>query len=135
MALLRLAREHGTRTLYATPHVHAAWDSYPLSAERRERYDAAFPTMREQAAAFGLDLQRGFEVFPGALPPEADRREYALGGSGCILVEFPGSWCEGIVDALQVVWDEAERAERDGLLPVLAHPERCAAVWARPAAV
>ena len=64
VALLRLAREHGTRTVYATPHVHAAWDSYPLSAARLARYDAAFASMREQVAAFGLDLQRGFEVFP-----------------------------------------------------------------------
>jgi tyrosine-protein phosphatase YwqE len=49
------------------------------------------------------------------------------------LIEFPGSWCEGVVDEpLQAVWDEALRAERDGLLPVLAHPERCAAIWARP---
>jgi protein-tyrosine phosphatase len=133
MALLRLARERGTRTLYATPHVHSDWDSYPLTRDRLARYDAAFPTMREQAAAFGLELQRGFEVFPGALAADADRRGYALGDSGCILIEFPGSWCEGVVDEpLQAVWDEALRAERDGLLPVLAHPERCAAIWARP---
>src|SRR3954451_10137829 len=117
----------------ATPHVHSDGDSYPLTAARLARYDAAFPTMREQAAAFGLELQRGFEVFPGALAADADRSRYALGDSGCILIEFPGSWCAGVVDEpLQAVWDEALRAERDGLLPVLAHPERCAAIWARP---
>jgi len=133
LELLRIAHRHGTRTLYATPHVHAAWDSYPLSAERLARYDAAFPRMRAEAASFGLDLQRGFEVFPGALADDVDRRDYALGDSGCILIEFPGSWCQGVVDdPLQLVWEEAERAEGVGLLPVLAHPERSNEVWGHP---
>src|SRR3954454_7386481 len=78
LELLRVAHRHGTRTLYATPHVHAAWDSYPLSAERLALYDAAFPRMQAEAAGFGLDLQRGFEVFPGALAADVDRRDYAL---------------------------------------------------------
>jgi protein-tyrosine phosphatase len=131
--LLRVAHRHGTRTLYATPHVHAAWDSYPLSGERLALYDAAFPPMRERAAQFGLDLRRGFELFPGALADDVDRRAFALGDSGCILIEFPGSWCRGIVDdPLRLVWEEAERAEQAGLVPVLAHPERSNEIWDGP---
>jgi len=133
MELLRAARSHGTRTLYATPHVHARWDSYPLTAERLALYDTAFPPMREQAAEFGLDLRRGFELFPGALADDVDRRDFALGDSGCILIEFPGSWCRGIVDdPLRLVWEEAERAEQAGLVPVLAHPERSNEIWDTP---
>jgi protein-tyrosine phosphatase len=131
LELCREASRHGTRILYATPHVHAAWDSYPLTAERLARYDAAFPVLREQCKAFGLDLRRGFEIYPGALPPSADVRDYRLHGSDGYLIEFPGFWTAE-EDPLRGVWDEAERAERAGLLPVLAHPERNTEIVERP---
>jgi protein-tyrosine phosphatase len=131
LRLCRQAARHGTRILYATPHVHARWDSYPLTSERLARYDAAFPVMRDACAVFGLDLRRGFEVYPGSTAAVADRRELALGESGGYLVEFPGFWTPER-DALALVRREAERAERVGLLPVLAHPERCAEIAADP---
>jgi protein-tyrosine phosphatase len=132
--LCRRAVEHATRLLYATPHVHARWDSYPLTAERLARYEATFPLVRDAAAAFGLELRRGFEVYPGAVPPSDDLRRFALEGSGGCLIEFPGSWT-GEREPLRAVWEEAERADRAGLLPVLAHPERCAEVSADPGCV
>src|SRR4029077_11161378 len=113
--------------LYATPHVHAAWDSYPLTAARRARYEEAFPVMRAASAEFGLDLRHGFEVYPGALPHDADLRDFALDESRTYLIEFPGSWT-GEADALELVRSEAGRAEAFGLLPVLAHPERCSQI-------
>jgi protein-tyrosine phosphatase len=129
--LCRDAYNHGTRVLYATPHAHAEWDSYPLTDERLALYNQAFPVMRKQCAEFGLDLRRGFEVYPGALPESADLRDFGLSGSDGFLIEFPGFWTSK-PDPLQAVWDEAERAERAGLLPVLAHPERCAAIVESP---
>ena len=131
LELCRDAARHGTRVLYATPHVHAAWDSYPLTAVRRARYEEAFPVMRAACAEFGLDLRHGFEVYPGALPEVADLRDFALGESGTYLIEFPGSWT-GEADALELVRGEAERAEAFGLLPVLAHPERCSQIIGDP---
>jgi protein-tyrosine phosphatase len=128
------AARHGTRVLYATPHVHAGWDQYPLTAERLALYDDAFPVMRAECATFGLDLRRGFEIYPGALPASADVREFGLSGSGGYLIEFPGFWVSE-PDQLELVWDEAERAERAGLRPVLAHPERNAEIAADPARV
>ena len=127
LELCRDAARHGTRVLYATPHVHARWDSYPLTAERLELYDEAFPLMRAECATFGLDLRRGFEVYPGALPESVDLREFGLAESGAYLIEFPGFWTPED-DALALVRREAERAEAAGLLPVLAHPERCAEI-------
>ena len=115
------AARHGTGVRYATPHVHAGWDHFPLTAERRALYDEAFPVMRVQCATFGLDLRRGFEIYPGALPASADLSEFGLSGSGGYLIEFPGSWTDE-PDPLGLVWAEAERAERAGLQPVLAHP-------------
>lgn len=131
LELCRLAAEHGTRILYATPHVHAPWDSYPLTAERLARYDEALPVMRERCAAFGLDLRRGFEIYPGALPESVDLRDYRLHGGEGYLIEFPGFWTAE-PDPLRGVRDEAERAERAGLQPVLAHPERNSAIVERP---
>src|SRR4051812_6887531 len=87
--LCRRAAEHGTRVLYATPHVHARWDSYPLTAQRLARYEAAFPAVRDECARFGLELRRGFEVYPGAVPSSSDLREFALEGSGGGLVRVP----------------------------------------------
>jgi protein-tyrosine phosphatase len=129
--LCRDAFEHGTHVLYVTPHAHADWDSFPLSEARLAAYDNAFPVLRERCAEFGMDVRRGFEVYPGALPESADLREYGLSGSDGYLIEFPGFWTSEH-DALQAVWDEAERAERVGLLPVLAHPERCAEMVVSP---
>jgi protein-tyrosine phosphatase len=129
--LCRDAARHGTRVLYATPHVHARWDSYPLTVERLARYDEAFPVMRAECATFGLDLRRGFEVYPGALPDSADLVAFALGSSSGYLIEFPGFWTPER-DPLGLVRREAERAEAAGLLPVLAHPERCTQIAERP---
>ena len=51
-----------------------------------------------------------------------------------MLIEFPGFWTRE-PDPLRTVWDEAERAERAGLTPVLAHPERCGAIVDDPGCV
>ena len=58
-------------------------------------------------------------------------RDYRLHGSDGYLIEFPGFWTAE-EDPLRGVWDEAERAERAGLLPVLAHPERNTEIVERP---
>lgn len=134
LELCRRAAAHGTRVLYATPHVHAAWGQYPLTPERLARYTETFPVLRAACARFGLELRRGFEIYPGALPADTDLRDYGLGASGSVLIEFPGYWTPER-DPLQTVWDEAERAERAGLTPVLAHPERCEAIVEDPARI
>src|SRR2546423_3068502 len=121
LELCRRAAAHGTRVLYATPHVHASWGQDPLTPERLARYTETFPVMRAACAPFGLELRRGFELYPGALPPSADLRDFGLGTSGAVLIEFPGFWTRE-PDPLRAAWDEAERAERAGLIPVLAHP-------------
>jgi protein-tyrosine phosphatase len=131
LRLCRRAFEHGTRVLYATPHVHAQWDSYPLTEARLRRYEQALPVLRSLCAGFGLDLRRGFEVYPGAVPPETDLRDFELDGVAGCLIEFPGSWTHE-PEPVAAVWQEAERAEAAGLLPILAHPERCSQVVADP---
>ena len=127
----RRAAAHGTRVLYATPHAHARWGQYPLTPERLARYDEAFPVMRDACASFGLELRRGFEVYPGAV---TDLAAHQLDGARAVLIEFPGFWTPE-PDPLRLVYREAERAERAGLMPVLAHPERCGAIADDPARI
>ena len=131
-ALCRDAAEHGTRVLYATPHVHAdvgqlsadgraaaalrrgvSGDARSVRQVRRSTCDAASRSTRERC------------------PSRPTCATTVLAASGGYLVEFPGFWTPER-DALALVHREAERAERAGLLPVLAHPERCAQIVEDP---
>ena len=44
--LCRIAVDTGTRVLFATPHAHAEWDSYPRTPERERLFAESFPTVR-----------------------------------------------------------------------------------------
>lgn len=131
--LCRRAVEAGTRVLYATPHVHAAWDSYPWTRKRARTFAKAFPLVRRQAAALGLDLRRGAEVYPSELL-ERDPAEFVLDGTEAVLLEFPGSWVR-IAEPIALVAAACGAVAAAGLVPVLAHPERCRAVADHPDAV
>jgi protein-tyrosine phosphatase len=120
--LCGLAFGGGTRTLFATPHAHAEWDQYPLTLERERLFDDALPAVARVVSAWGLDLRRGFEVFPTVLR-DRDPHELVLEGSRAVLLEFPGSWLDLADDSLLVL-EAAERLLANGLLPVIAHPER-----------
>ena len=128
-----MAVEAGTRVLFATPHVHAPWDSYPWSVGRAQRYAEGFQEVQEHARDLGLDLRRGAELFPSEVLVR-DPTEFALEGTRGVLVEFPGSWLDfpGQVD---LVIDASARITAAGLVPVLAHPERCTEVQLEPHAL
>jgi len=130
LALCRMALEAGTEILFATPHAHAPWDTFPRTSERDALYARSLAQMRAEVAEWGLDLRRGWEVFPTeATAFEPD--DLALEGTRASLVEFPGSWLE-LDDAIDVVASGAAAVAAAGLVPVLAHPERCRAVAADP---
>ena len=131
--LCRFAVDAGTRILFATPHVHAPWDTYPWTDSRAQLYEECFPQVREGAAALGLDLRRGFEVFPSEALA-LDLAAFRLEGTEAVLVEFPGSWLD-VSAELGLVGAAVERVLAAGLTPVLAHPERCKSVAREPSAV
>ncbi len=133
LALCRRAAETGTRVLFATPHVHASWDSYPWSDRRAHVFEESFPSVREGAAELGLELRRGFEVFPSEALTR-DPADLRLEGTDAVLVEFPGSWLD-FEGQLALVQRAAERIASEGLTPVLAHPERCREVAEDPQAL
>lgn len=130
LALCRLALEAGTAILFATPHAHAPWDSYPRTPERDRLYAESLAEMRSEVAGWGLDLRRGWEVYPSEIAGN-DPAELVLEGTRGVLIEFPGFWLE-IDDAVDLVAGAAAGVEAAGLVPVLAHPERCRAVAENP---
>jgi protein-tyrosine phosphatase len=118
--LCREAGAHGTAILYATPHV---WPHLTLTDEREQEIDANFAEVAEQA---GLELRLGFELTPAPPLLEGDLSRYVLEGTNAVLIEVPFT---GSADLLIAV---CERLARQGLLPVIAHPERAQSVLERP---
>jgi protein-tyrosine phosphatase len=119
-ALCREAYARGTRILFATPHV---WPHLPLEPEREATIRKAYAELRPQV---GLELRLGFELTPTAALLNDDPRRYVLEGTDAVLMEVPFLGSTAIVFAL------AERIAREGLRPVIAHPERTESVLQDP---
>jgi protein-tyrosine phosphatase len=120
-ALCREAARHGTRLLYATPHV---WPHLTLTPSREDRIRAAFEQVR---AAAGLELRLGWELTPDLPLLDEDPNRYRLEGTDAVLMEVPFLGPADLLFAL------AELTESAGLTPMIAHPERTEAVLERPA--
>ena len=118
--LCRAASRHGTRTLFATPHVAA----HLPPDERREALVAE--RMEELRDRTGVDLRLGWELTPIAELLDEDPRRYALDGLDVVLMEVPFTGSADLLVAL------AEHTEAAGLTPLVAHPERTEAVLERP---
>jgi protein-tyrosine phosphatase len=125
LAMARAAVAAGISTLAATPHVR---DDYPTTADEME---AALGLVREAVAAAGLDLALlpGAEVALDWLDriPYEELQRFGLGGNPkCLLLEFPyRGWPLDVGDR---VFD----LRLQGVVPVLAHPERNDAVQDQP---
>jgi protein-tyrosine phosphatase len=110
--LCREAARRGTAILYATPHV---WAHLPLTLERERSVQAAFERV---AAAAALELRLGYELAPARWLLREDLSRYVLQDTEALLVEVPFVGSPSVTIAI------AERAEAQGLKPVIAHPER-----------
>jgi protein-tyrosine phosphatase len=120
LALARDAFGHGTRLLYATPHVSPA---LPLTEERERQIRKAFSELRAKAP---LELRLGFELTPMASFLAEDPWRYVLEGTEHVLVEIP------FVGPADLFLEVGEWIEQGGLTPVVAHPERTEAVLTNP---
>ncbi len=120
-ALCREAHRLGTRLLFCTPHV---FPHLPLSAQREDRIRANLAQLRPQAK---LEVRLGFELTPAPELLDQDPRRYLLEGTDRVLMEVP---FEGDADLLFAL---AEYVQDEGLMPVIAHPERTESVQQRPA--
>jgi protein-tyrosine phosphatase len=125
LAIARAMADDGVRIVAATPHVR---HDYPTSAEAME---AALATGQEAVAAAGIELEvrGGGELALDALPElSADERvRFGLGGNPrLLLLEFPYyGWPMGLT---QTVFELASQ----GVVAVVAHPERNAEVQEKP---
>jgi protein-tyrosine phosphatase len=119
-ALCREAARHGTRLLFATPHV---WPHLPLTESREAAIHEAFGRVR---AAAGLELRLGWELTPAPPLLAEDPARYRLEGTDAVLMEVP------FVGSARLLIALAELTESAGLQPVIAHPERTEAVLDRP---
>jgi protein-tyrosine phosphatase len=120
-ALIVDAARRGTAVLFATPHV---WPHLPLTHEREEAIHRALAEVRGRV---GLELRLGYELTPTPRLLREDPRRYELEGTGCVLMEVP---FHGPLDDVIAL---AEHIESQGLLPVIAHPERTDAILGDPA--
>jgi protein-tyrosine phosphatase len=123
--LVRAAAADGVEALAATPHVRSDFPTEPGTMER------LVAEVRDAVAEAGLavDVLPGGEIALGRLEELelAELRRFGLGGNpGFLLLEFPYSGWP--LDLERRVFD----LQATGITPVLAHPERNAAVQADP---
>ena len=109
------AARHGTRLLYATPHV---WPSLPLTPEREEAVREAHAEMAPALVRHGLDLRLGWELTPAERLLAEDPARYRLGDLTAVLMEVPFHGSLALAERL------AEHIAGSGLTPIIAHPER-----------
>jgi protein-tyrosine phosphatase len=115
VGVLREMARLGVTDVCLTPHLRASSTSSAPPA----RHEEAFRALTAEAPA-APRLHRGAEVMldrPLAGDSEAVR-QFTLGGTRYILVEFPR------MVALDTVTNALTRIGESGLAPVLAHPER-----------
>jgi protein-tyrosine phosphatase len=106
------AARHGTRLLFATPHV---WPHLPLPPDREADVRRAHVAV---AARAGLELRLGYELTPMRRLLREDPHRYRLEGIDYVLMEVP------FVGPADDLWALAAHVEAEGLRPVIAHPER-----------
>jgi protein-tyrosine phosphatase len=118
--LCRDAAEHGTRVLFATPHV---WPQLTLTEARERAVRVAYERIRHEVP---LELRLGFELTPHPALLVEDLRRYVLEGTDWILIEVPFTGSASILLEI-LAW-----IEELGLRAVIAHPERTRIVQEEP---
>lgn len=124
IGMLREARSVGVTRIIATPHMRRGSDI-------RAKANAAYAALAPQALALGIELRLGYEVnasmlaTPEILPSlcfDADLPD----GKRALLLEMEPSMPPVEMEVRVTEWI------REGIVPILAHPERMAFVQARP---
>jgi protein-tyrosine phosphatase len=126
LALCLEAARHGTRVLFATPHV---WPTLTLTSEREQEVRDSYARMAPELAEHGLDLRLGWELTPSEALLEEDPARYRLGDLPAVLMEVPFRGSLVLAERL------GEHIAASGLTPIVAHPERAEGVRSRLDAV
>ncbi len=127
LSMAEIAAECGTEQMIATPHCNQIGRFENFASDKLTR---AFEELKEEIAAadIPLELYLGTEVFGTADVPRLCRegRLPTLNGSRYLLIEF--DFYAGSVFMQSVLY----RLLDDGIVPILAHPERYFALQDRP---
>jgi protein-tyrosine phosphatase len=113
-AVLRRFAAEGVEVVVCTPHLRASQAARIPDAT----FEDIFATLTATMAGSAPLLKRGWEIMLDVPGVDLSLPTLTLGGSNAILVEFPRT---GV--PLRAV-EELQRLRGNGLLPVLAHPER-----------
>jgi protein-tyrosine phosphatase len=122
----RIARADGVATTVATPHVRP--DTYPNTPETIRQ---AWERLREGMEAAGVehDVVPGAEVYLRSDLPQrvasGEAPTYAGHGKH-LLLELPAAI------SLRLAEEVVEQLRGQGVVPVIAHPERCSAIMEDP---
>jgi protein-tyrosine phosphatase len=114
LAMLRLAQEHGTTAIVATPHANLEYRYDPELISRR---------IEEMSHALGgsIQIHRGCDFhlsYDNIQDAIANPRKYTINGGPYLLVEFSD---------LLIFKNTAEifaRLQDAGMIPIITHPER-----------
>ena len=120
LELCEIAAAAGTAVLFATPHV---WPHLTLTDRREQEIRRAYRRLRTRVP---LELRLGYELTPAPPLLRENPSRYVLEGTDVVLMEVP------FVGPADGLIELAEHVEAAGLTPLIAHPERTAAVQARP---
>jgi protein-tyrosine phosphatase len=114
LAMLRMAQEHGTTAIVATPHANLQYRFDPeLISQRLEEVSHALGGTLEIHR--GCDFHLSYDNIQDAI---ANPRKYTINGGPYLLVEFSD---------LLIFKNTAEifaRLQEAGMIPIITHPER-----------
>lgn len=126
-AMARLAVESGVTAIAATPHcnVPGHFDNY-FDRQLKQRFLRFEKLLRTEQIP--VRLYTGMEVYATPELPELIRQDrlLTLGGSRYLLVEF------GFDQTPRFLGQTLETVRREGMVPVVAHPERYYCVQKEP---
>lgn len=128
--MLKNAAASQTEVLVATPHCNlpGMYDNY-LTPELIGQFQALKEAAKEENLP--LTVLLGMEVHVTRELPRLlrDKKVLALNGSRYLLMEFP-------FDAASEFYTQMlQKVLQEGYVPLIAHPERCLAVWKDPKTV
>lgn len=114
LAMLRMAQEHGTTAIVATPHANLEYRYDPdLISRRMEEVSEALAGSIQIVR--GCDFHLSFENIQDAI---ANPRKYTINGGPYLLVEFSD------LLIFKNTHEIFERLQEAGMIPIITHPER-----------
>jgi protein-tyrosine phosphatase len=120
LEMLALARSGGTSDIVATPHANA---KYAFNPELIEQRIAELSAQVDVAIHRGCDFHLQFDNIEDAL---AHPRKYTINHTSYLLVELPDTTIFSNTDQILLRLLDA------GMVPIITHPERNAALQRRP---